>query len=1049
MEYTNLITPVLKQELNSYFSINHISEAQKFIEKSKLNVSFQKGSTERYFIISGIIYDDKSYESKIIFKKNQETADVKITSSCNCRWWNQETHCSHATSLFIKFHLNEKYKNQVHTDEGPIRPEYTTSGHGVHAEQYGTIVQTAKKLRGALPHSTFASLQYILCNKKIINFPLVEKISGKIKVYLRRADTVDEYKMFDRSDEKYVPYFSFQDFETDDEVKEISILDYLYLFNWKNGKTYHLPDRIKELIKQINTRGPIFDINEFLNFSFKLREEEIIDLYIDGQEYNDISQEFIHSRFSIDYSKRKNFIDFKYEMFDNEEKLIKPSQLFKLFTSEFGFLSSFRTKNDAANFIYQLKESLKQDSTEYKKHVHSASQKQQINQWVHRLQTQDLIPVYDQDNKKIYLLENRKIKHIFYHLFTLFGETAVRFSFFDEEFKNIVFQIPKNTLFQGIAAFYQHINPLGISIFYNKTKIRTWSSNIRFERNTGELDWFDLNLVVNDVDFDIINNTDVSNDFVLSKDGLVLLEEKEKKLLKFMKRYIQYEKSNDGKMDEDKVKKFKLNFKRSRIFELFELKKFGIEGALTPEEEELCDNLANLSEMPSYDIPDINGNSPRDYQVTGYNWLRFLFENKFGACLADDMGLGKTLQTIMFLKSAIDKLNRVLIVCPVSILLNWQNEIKKFSNLDIDVYYGGDREFSENNKILLTSYGVMKKESFTTFSEKKFDIVIFDEVQNLKNVRSLGANAARALNADFRICLTGTPVENDLSEFYNIMDLAVPGVWGDIGFVKTTSTKKSRLLARQTVRPFILRRTKDQVLTELPEKIENHVFLNFADEEREFYKNSLVKIKDRISSVQKGRKYGEILKSLLELRQLCLWQKDTQLQSTKIDFLMENLEQLVVEGHKTLVFSQFTTYLDLIQNRVKEKGYSFSRIDGTQSFKRRALEVEKFQEGKSEVFLISLKAGGVGLNLTAASYIFLMDPWWNPAVESQAIDRAHRIGQENKLTVYRPIIKDSVEEKVLVLQNSKRELFKDLMADDDESYYNGKLTMDDFQNLLS
>lgn len=163
---------------------------------------------------------------------------------------------------------------------------------------------------------------------------------------------------------------------------------------------------------------------------------------------------------------------------------------------------------------------------------------------------------------------------------------------------------------------------------------------------------------------------------------------------------------------------------------------------------------------------------------------------------------------------------------------------------------------------------------------------------------------------------------------------------------------------------------------------------------------------------------------------------------------MENLEVLMEEGHKVLVFSQFTTYLDIIQNKVRERSYNYARIDGSQSLKKRQAEVERFQEGDAQVFLISLKAGGVGLNLTAASYIFLMDPWWNPAVENQAIDRAYRIGQENKLTVYRPIIKDSVEEKVLVLQNSKRELFKDLMASDEDSFFNGKLNMDDFQALL-
>ena len=484
---------------------------------------------------------------------------------------------------------------------------------------------------------------------------------------------------------------------------------------------------------------------------------------------------------------------------------------------------------------------------------------------------------------------------------------------------------------------------------------------------------------------------------------------------------------------------------------MFELKKHGIIGALTEEEEQICNDLLNMKEMPKYEIPDQFKDVVRDYQSVGYQWLRFLYQNRFGACLADDMGLGKTLQTIMFLESIIENVEKVLIVCPVSILLNWKNEIEKFSTLDVDIYYGEGRKLDHSKKIVLTSYGVMKKESYTTFSNFVFDILIMDEVQHLKNIRSQGATAARNMNAKFRICLTGTPVENDLSEFYNIMDLSIPGIWGDLSLFKSSSSKKSRLLARQTVRPFILRRTKEQVLTELPEKVENHVYLNFKDDEKEHYLSTLAQIRKNITNIQQGRKYSEILKSLLKLRQLCLWQNENFLSSTKIDFLMENLEQLIDEGHKVLVFSQFTTYLDHIQNKIRERSWKIARIDGSQTMKKRQSEVEQFQDGDAQIFLISLKAGGVGLNLTAASYIFLMDPWWNPAVENQAIDRAYRIGQENKLTVYRPIIKDSVEEKVLVLQNAKRELFRDLMDGDSdkESFFSGKLTLDDFQQLIT
>ncbi|MFG1515063.1 DEAD/DEAH box helicase, partial [Halobacteriovorax sp. ZH3_bin.1] len=261
----------------------------------------------------------------------------------------------------------------------------------------------------------------------------------------------------------------------------------------------------------------------------------------------------------------------------------------------------------------------------------------------------------------------------------------------------------------------------------------------------------------------------------------------------------------------------------------------------------------------------------------------------------------------------------------------------------------------------------------------------------------------------------------------------------------------------KTAAPFILRRTKNQVLTDLPPKIENNVLLSFDDSEDEFYKNKLQSIKDNIQNAPKNKKYGEILKGLLELRQSCLWQnhsnkttKDIRsLSSTKVDYLIESLEQIVEEGHQVIVFSQFTTYLDIIGTAFDSQCWKYSRIDGSLNVKKRQAAVDEFQSGKTKLFLISLKAGGVGLNLTAASYVFIMDPWWNPAVESQAIDRAYRIGQKNTLNVFRPIIKGSVEEKVLKLQEIKRELFKELLPEDDEELFSGKLTMKDFEDLFN
>ncbi len=1036
MEYTNNETE-LDNLLNVHFEPAVIFQARKMIELGRVSLSFMKGTYETYIIVSGIIAENNTnYESKISYKQN------KLVTQCTCKLWSAEKPCHHAASLLLKFiELQGKSNPQ---SLNPLGLSYI-SHEGVHVERYGTLVKAAPQLSGAKMNSTFSSLQYTLINRKVVNFPAPSRWKGKLSINLIPAIELQEYKDVLYVEDKYSYRFSLVDEEN--ESKEISLFDVLYLFNWKTGEALDLPNEVRELVSKLKLTDVIGDIQDYIRIFLPLKEKGLANLSINGESWDTFPIEDMEYRFSINPSPRKSFLNLELELFTADQKLVPMPSPFLLFVSEQGWAGSFRTKNDALLFFKTLIEDFERETSFHKKYLHSASRKGIMSEWISLVSKDNEIPFFDPTFKKIFMLNTKTFRKVFLAFLDSFGELGFKTSFYFKEDRKIVFQVPKNNLLEGVAAFYQLLLPLKIPIFYDQQQIRTWKSTIRFERNKERLDWFQLDLVVSDEDLDVIRNAEITDNFLLSNKGLVLLSDEQKDVLRFMKRYTKFEgeKKDAGTKG---LSKFGLSLQRSRIFELFELKRLGIDGALTQEEEDFCHNIMTMENMPVYEVDKRYDEIARPYQIAGYNWLRFLYEHQFGACLADDMGLGKTLQTIMLLQTLKDKLKKVLIICPVSILYNWKNELEKFSDLTWSIYYGDEREFKTDAQVILTSYGLMKKESFSTFAEEHFDILIFDEVQHLKNIRCLGANAARQIKAKFRICLTGTPVENDLSEFYNIMDLCVPGVWGDLGLVKSTSKNKNRLLARRTVKPFILRRTKDQVLKELPEKIENHVYLDFSQEEKEFYQQKLNAV--RANMISSGSKrYGEVLKSLLEMRQLCLWQKQPQFQSTKIDFLMENLETLVTEGHKTLVFSQFTTYLDMIQNKIKVNGWKVARIDGSQTIKKRGEQVEYFQNGEAQIFLISLKAGGFGLNLTAASYIFLMDPWWNPAVERQAIDRAHRIGQENKLTVYRPIIKESVEEKVLVLQQSKRELFRDLMAEDDDEYFSGKLNMDDFQHLLS
>ena len=1043
MDHQTQVPSDILEKAENFFSNRTILDAKILNEDQKINVSFYKARSNNGFIISGVILGNSKHSTRCTLKSTGE-----LTSSCDCTPWNAENHCQHVCALYMKYYLinyfKEKYES-LSDEEKQDKPKISAAGMGVHPRKYGTIITSPRMLDGANFNSTYASLQYILTNNKINNFPIPKKFTGKLNINIVPAKELEQYESLDLPKDVCTCFF---EHIVDGEVTDkVSLFEYLYLFDWETGEAYHLPDSLRDFIKKLKISNYLLPINDYLVSLRNIQENGLIEIHYHGKLLEFPQAAPTKTAIEIIGSQRKNYLDISIKILDGEKQLLPPD-IFKLISFENGYLGGFKTKNEACDFINHLNSSLRDKDGFYKRYFHSLKNKDEVAVWGDSITQFDQTLFYDIAFDQLYSYNNDNVVKILNGLISAFGNTVVRYSGWDENAKEIFFQVPKRIVLDGIADFFEVVASEDIAVFYNTKKIKTWSSNIKFERNTSSLDWFDLTLNINARDLDVIKNADISEKYFVGDDGLVLLTSEQKDLLKFMQKYTKYEKVSSTKtVGADENSSFGLSLNRARIFELFELRKLGIEGALTEEEIQLCENLQNLKEVPQYPIPANFINIARPYQVTGYNWMRFLYENGFGACLADDMGLGKTIQTIMFLESIIDQVDRVMIICPVSILLNWQNEIQKFASFDVGVYYGENREFLGDKKVYLTSYGIMKKEAYGKFENINFDVLIFDEVQHLKNIKSLGANAARKLHSKFRICLTGTPVENDLSEFYNIMDLSVPGVWGELGFIRTSSTKKNRLLAKKTVKPFILRRRKSEVLTELPDKIEQYVYLNFSEEEKVNYTNRLIKIREDLKTESLRRKYGEILKSLLELRQLCLWQKQSE-ESTKINFLLENLEQLQEEGHKVLIFSQFTTYLDKIQNEVTKRNWQYCRIDGSMTMKNRQKQVEQFQEGEPQIFLISLKAGGVGLNLTAANYIFLMDPWWNPAVENQAIDRAHRIGQENKVTVYRPIIKDSVEEKVLVLQNAKRELFKELL-DDDSEYFSGKLSMDDFQMLLS
>jgi superfamily II DNA or RNA helicase len=445
-----------------------------------------------------------------------------------------------------------------------------------------------------------------------------------------------------------------------------------------------------------------------------------------------------------------------------------------------------------------------------------------------------------------------------------------------------------------------------------------------------------------------------------------------------------------------------------------------------PELGKLTPLMRDFEGVPHVPLPAGVRAELRSYQKVGYDWLSFLRDAELGALLADDMGLGKTVQTICALRG------RTLVVCPKSVVYNWVDEIARFRpDLRTSPYHGAKREIDPDVDVTLTTYAVLRLDA-ERLAKEPWDVVVLDEAQAIKNESSQTARAAFMLRGAFRVALSGTPVENRLEELWSVMHFTNPGLLGGRAsfqerYVAPISNGDAEAAARlrAKIRPFVLRRLKREVLPELPPRTEAVLHVELDEAERSVYDAVRAAAqKDVAAQFAQGGMLAA-LEALLRLRQAAshsaLVPGQTAETSSKIERLLEALTEAAADGHKALVFSQWTKLLDLVEPHLRNADIAFTRLDG--STRDRAAVVSQFQgEGGPPVMLVSLKAGGTGLNLTAADHVFLLDPWWNPAVEDQAADRAHRIGQDRPVMVYRMVAKDTVEERILALKERKRGL---------------------------
>ncbi|GAA4471858.1 DEAD/DEAH box helicase [Novipirellula rosea] len=477
-----------------------------------------------------------------------------------------------------------------------------------------------------------------------------------------------------------------------------------------------------------------------------------------------------------------------------------------------------------------------------------------------------------------------------------------------------------------------------------------------------------------------------------------------------------------------------------------------------------CLTRLNRAEKLNPSLPKNLDATLRDYQIDGYKWMRRLAEWGVGGILADDMGLGKTLQTLAVLLDR-SEIGPSLVIAPTSVGFNWAREAGRFTpDLNVHLYRETEREeFLPSvgpGNLVICSYGLVLRDA-EALAKVQWGTIVLDEAQAIKNSRSKTSKAIAALKADWTVALTGTPVENHLGELWSLFHVVSPGVFGGWDHfrkrfalpIEKQNDEAARKALAERLKPFVLRRTKSEVLTELPPRTEMNLYVDLSPAERAEYEKvrrvAIGEIEQLESQTEIKDQRFKILAMLTRLRQISchagLVNETWTESSAKLDQLCETLDSLREEGHRALVFSQFTAHLALIRTALEARGITYEYLDGSTPATARQQAVDRFQQGTADVFLISLKAGGTGLNLTAADYVIHMDPWWNPAVEDQATDRAHRYGQDKPVMVYRIIAKGTIEEEILALHESKRDLVAGVMEGTEAA---AKLSNDDLIRMI-
>ena len=630
--------------------------------------------------------------------------------------------------------------------------------------------------------------------------------------------------------------------------------------------------------------------------------------------------------------------------------------------------------------------------------------------------------------------------------------------------------LAQDVLYAGLPECYAKAAEAGIELFYQDKPVATaeWDCSVD-ARRPPTIDWFELRPEIM-CDGVRLEAQEVQN--ILKRGGLMEVDGQvrivDQNTQEILRALSVLSPSTPSKKPSDE-KPVVVQVPKLQILDWVALRNRGVRVLLPPEDEALVERLLNFERIEPRPLPKELKATLRPYQQEGYRWLGFLYQHRLGACLADDMGLGKTIQAISLLAGIHEGIIQTstpiqgphLVVLPPSLIFNWEQEVARFyPDLKVHSYIGKERQKDfAHADVVLTTYGLVRRD-IAVLEHMTFHVILFDEAQAVKNIVAGTTGAARRLKGYFKCVMTGTPLENHVGEYYSLMDLCVPGLLGEYdtmkGKLKTPSPDLLNTIMQRT-KPFVLRRTKKQILKELPPKTETDIYLELTDRQKALYQQTVATIRSTIASAYRSKTSSQAriiaLTAILKLRQICLSpqliQKDSTDTSPKLGCVIERLQELMDEGHSALVFSQFTSYLDLVEQEFQAHHIPFVRLDGSTPTATRKKIVQEFQDEKKPfVFLLSLKAGGQGLNLTKASYVFHLDPWWNPAVENQASDRAHRIGQKQKVSIMRLLMRHTIEEKMMALKQQKMELYDAVLEGAAHGGGGASLSQKDFEFLL-